>query len=87
MRKDQIILLMGVLLLILGLILKFALPDSNADNIAIAEQAQSAHEAAAAIARNNQGDVLTSSIAMFLLGVGGVLTVVGGLKLLTGRST
>ena len=87
MRKDQKILLMGVLLLIVGLILKFALPDSNADNIAIAEQTQSAHEAASAIARNNQGDVLTSSIAMFLLGVGGVLTVVGGLKLLTGRST
>ena len=87
MRKDQKILLMGVLLLIVGLILKFALPDSNADNIAIAEQTQSAHEAASAIARNNQGDVLTSSIAMFLLGVGGVLTVVGGLKLLPGRST
>ena len=87
MRKDQKILLMGVLLLIVGLILKFALPDSNADNIAIAEQAQSAQEAAVAIARNNQGDVLTSSVAMFLLGVGGVLTVVGGLKLLTGRST
>ena len=87
MRKDQKIFLMGMLLLIVGLILKFALPDSNADNIAIAEQAQSAQEAAAAIARNNQGDVLTSSAAMFLLGVGGVLTVVGGLKLLTGRST
>ena len=87
MRKDQKFFLMGVLLLIVGLILKLALPDSNADNITIAEQAQSAHEAAAAIAHNNQGDVLTSSIAMFLLGVGGVLTVVGGLKLLTGRST
>ena len=82
MRKDQKIFLMGMLLLIVGLI-----SDSNADNIAIAEQAQSAQEAAAAIARNNQGDVLTSSAAMFLLGVGGVLTVVGGLKLLTGRST
>ena len=86
MRKDKNIFLMGLLLLIVGLLLQFALPDSNADNLAIAKQAQNAQEAAAAIAHNNQGDVLTSSIAMFLLGLGGVLTVVGGLKLLTSKS-
>ena len=86
MRKHKKIFLMGLLLLIVGLLLKFALPDSNTDNLAIAKQAQSAQEAAVAIASNNQGDVLTNSIAMFLLGLGGVLSVVGGLKLLTGKS-
>ena len=85
MNKEKKMLLIGIVLLALGLGLKFAMPDSQADNLAIAQQAQSAQEAAQAIASNNQSDILTNSLGMFLLGLGGVLTVVGGLKVLTAR--
>ena len=83
MNKEKKMLLIGIVLLALGLGLKFALPDSNADNLAIAQQAQSAQEAAQAISSNNQSDILTNSLGMFLLGLGGVLTVVGGLKVVS----
>ena len=85
MNKEKKMLLIGIVLLALGLGLKFAMPDSQADNLAIAQQAQSAQEAAQAIASNNQSDILTNSLGMFLLGLGGVLTVVGGLKVVTAR--
>ena len=42
MSKDKKIFIIGIVLVLLGLALKFALPDSNADNLAIAQQAQSA---------------------------------------------
>ena len=85
MNKEKKMLLIGIVLLALGLGLKFAMPDSQADNLAIAQQAQSAQEAAQAIASNNQSDILTNSLGMFLLGLGGVLTVVGGLKVVSAR--
>ena len=85
MNKEKKMLLIGIVLLALGLGLKFTLPDSSAENLAIAQQAQSAQEAAQAIASNNQSDILTNSLGMFLLGLGGVLTVVGGLKVVTAR--
>ena len=85
MNKEKKMLLIGIVLLALGLGLKFALPDSSAENLAIAQQAQSAQEAAQAIASNNQSDILTNSLGMFLLGLGGVLTVVGGLKVVSSR--
>ena len=85
MNKEKKMLLIGIVLLALGLALKFALPDSNAENLAIAQQAQSAQEAAQAISSNNQSDILTNSLGMFLLGLGGVLTVVGGLKVVSSR--
>ena len=50
-------LLIGIVLLALGLVLKFALPDSSAENLAIAQQAQSAQEAAQAISSHNQSDI------------------------------
>ena len=85
MNKEKKMLLIGIVLLALGLGLKFALPDSSAENLAIAQQAQSAQEAAQAISSNNQSDILTNSLGMFLLGLGGVLTVVGGLKVVFAR--
>ena len=85
MNKEKKMLLIGIVLLALGLGLKFALPDSSAENLAIAQQAQSAQEAAQAISSNNQSDILTNSLGMFLLGLGGVLTVVGGLKVVSSR--
>ena len=85
MNKEKKMLLIGIVLLALGLGLKFALPDSSTDNLAIAQQAQSAQEAAQAISSNNQSDILTNSLGMFLLGLGGVLTVVGGLKVVSSR--
>ena len=85
MNKEKKMLLIGIVLLALGLGLKFALPDSSAENLAIAQQAQSAQEAAQAISSNNQSDILTNSLGMFLLGLGGVLTVVGGLKVVSAR--
>ena len=85
MNKEKKMLLIGIVLLALGLGLKFALPDSSAENFAIAQQAQNAQEAAQAISSNNQSDILTNSLGMFLLGLGGVLTVVGGLKVVFAR--
>ncbi len=85
MNKEKKMLLIGIVLLALGLGLKFALPDSSAENLTIAQQAQSAQEAAQAISSNNQSDILTNSLGMFLLGLGGVLTVVGGLKVVFAR--
>ena len=85
MNKEKKMLLIGIVLLALGLALKFVLPDSSAENLAIAQQAQSAQEAAQAISSNNQSDILTNSLGMFLLGLGGVLTVVGGLKVVSSR--
>ena len=85
MNKEKKMLLIGLVLLALGLGLKFALPDSSAENLTIAQQAQSAQEAAQAISSNNQSDILTNSLGMFLLGLGGVLTVVGGLKVVSSR--
>ena len=87
MNKEKKMLLIGIVLLELGLGLKFAMQDSNAENLAIAQQAQSAQEAAQAIASNNQRDVLSGLLGMFLLGVGAVLTVVGGLKVVSARKT
>ena len=87
MNKEKKMLLIGIGLLALGLGLKFAMPDSNVENLAIAQQAQSAQEAAQAIASNNQRDVLSGLLGMFLLGVGAVLTVVGGLKVASARKT
>ena len=87
MNKEKKMLLIGIVLLALGLGLKFAMQDSNAENLAIAQQAQSAQEAAQAIANNNQSDVLSGLLGMFLLGVGAVLTVVGGLKVVSARKT
>ncbi len=87
MNKEKKMLLIGIVLLALGLGLKFAMQDSNAENLAIAQQAQSAQEAAQAIASNNQRDVLSGLLGMFLLGVGAVLTVVGGLKVVSARKT
>ena len=45
MNKEKKMLLIGIVLLALGLGLKFAMPDSQADNLAIAQQAQNAQEA------------------------------------------
>ena len=87
MNKEKKMLLIGIVLLALGLGLKFAIQDSNAENLAIAQQAQSAQEAAQAIASNNQSEVLSGLLGMFLLGVGAVLTVVGGLKVVSARKT
>ena len=87
MHKEKKMLLIGIVLLALGLGLQFAMQDSNAENLAIAQQAQSAQEAAQAIASNNQRDVLSGLLGMFLLGVGAVLTVVGGLKVVSARKT
>ena len=87
MNKEKKMLLIGIVLLALGLGLKFAMQDSNAENLAIAQQAQSAQEAAQAIASNNQSEVLSGLLGMFFLGVGAVLTVVGGLKVVSARKT
>ena len=87
MNKEKKMLLIGIVLLVLGLGLKFSMPDSNVENLAIVQQAQSAQEAAQAIASNNQSDVLSGLLGMFLVGVGAVLTVVGGLKVVSARKT
>ena len=45
MSKDKKTFIIGIVLVLLGLGLKFAMPDSQADNLAIAQQAQNAQEA------------------------------------------
>lgn len=80
MRKGSTMLKIGLPLLIIGIILYFVAPTFSADNMQIARNARSAMEAAQAISRNNQIELLVNMIGMFLLGIGSVLTVFGFIK-------
>ncbi len=86
MNKEKKLLIIGLILLVVGLGLKFANPDKNEENLAIMQQATNAQEAAQAIASNNQGEIAGNALAMFLMGLGGAMSVVAGIKVFTKKS-
>lgn len=80
MKKEQILLIVGAILLVIGVVL--SMMNGSADNAAITQQATNAQEAALAISANNQKEILMNAISMFLIGFGGMLIAVPALKFL-----
>lgn len=80
MKKEQILLIVGGILLVIGVVL--SMTNGGADNAAIAQQATNAQEAALAISANNQKEIIMNAISMFLIGLGGMLIAVPALKFL-----
>lgn len=80
MKKEQILLIVGAILLVIGVVL--SMTNGGADNVTIAQQATNAQEAALAISANNQKEIIMNAISMFLIGFGGVLMAVPALKFL-----
>ncbi|GAA5102962.1 hypothetical protein [Wohlfahrtiimonas larvae] len=80
MKKEQILLIVGGVLLVIGVVL--SMMNGGADNTAIAQQATNAQEAALAISANNQKEIIMNAISMFLIGFGGVLIAIPALKFL-----
>lgn len=77
-NKSVVLLIIGIIALVIGGYLYFQVDGEavNRENIEIATSATSAEEAAKQISANNQSEVGGNSIAFFLLGMGGVLTLV-----------
>ncbi|WP_129533855.1 hypothetical protein [Chryseobacterium sp. 3008163] len=77
-NKSQVLLIIGIIALVIGSYLYFQVDTDavNQKNIEIATTATSAEEAAKQISANNKSEVGDNSIALFLLGLGGVLTLV-----------
>ncbi|MCJ8155498.1 hypothetical protein MKJ01_17200 [Chryseobacterium sp. SSA4.19] len=82
-NKSQVLLIIGIIALAIGGYLYFQGDgDSvNQKNIEIATTATSAEEAAKQISANNRSEIGGSSAALFLLGLGGVLTLVSVINL------
>lgn len=80
MKKEQILLIVGAILLVIGIVLSMI--NIGGDNATIAQQATNAQEAALAISSNNQKEILMNAISMFLIGFGGMLIAVPALKFL-----
>ncbi len=80
MKKEQILLILGAILLVIGVVL--SMMNGGADNAAIAQQATNAQEAALAISANNQKEIIMNAISMFLIGFGGMLIAIPALKFL-----
>ena len=76
-QKGSTMIIIGIPLLIIGIILYFVAPSFSADNLQIARNARSAMEAAQAISKNNQMELLFNTVGMFLIGMGGALSAFG----------
>jgi len=81
MERIKTLLLIGVILLVVGLGLLTFYPDSNAENVKIAQNATNAYDAARQISSNNQSDMLVHFVSMFCIGLGGTITVLSVLQL------
>ena len=77
-NKSQLLLIIGIIALVIGGYLYFQVDSDavNQKNMEIATTATSAEEAAKQISDNNRSEVGGNSVALFLLGLGGVLTLV-----------
>ncbi len=84
MKKNPgLLLLVGIICLVAGAYFYFQIDGDaiNKENLEIATSATSAEEAAKLIAANNQNEVGGNSLAMFLLGFGGVITLFSAIAL------
>lgn len=77
-NKSKIVLIIGVISLLIGGYLYFQVDGDavNQKNIEILSNATNAEDAARLIAANNRSEVGGNSIALFLLGLGGAMTLV-----------
>ncbi|KFF03870.1 hypothetical protein [Chryseobacterium luteum] len=77
-NKSQVLLIIGIIALVIGGYLYFQADGDavNQKNIEIATTATSAEEAAKQISANNRSEVGGNSLALFLLGLGGAITLV-----------
>lgn len=77
-NKSQVLLIIGIIALFIGGYLYFKGDGDavNQKNTEIATTATSAEEAARQISANNRSEIGGNSAALFLLGLGGVLTLV-----------
>lgn len=76
-KKSGILLIVGIVCLVIGGYLYMKNNDGSVDqnNIEIQRTATSAEDAARQISANNNSEIGGNSGAMFLLGLGGVLTI------------
>lgn len=77
-KKSRLLLIIGLICLLVGGYLYFGNDGKsvNEQNIEIATNATNAQDAARQISENNRGEVGGHFVAMFLLGIGGMLTIV-----------
>jgi len=82
-NKPQLLLIVGIIALFIGGYLYFQVDGEavNQKNIEIATTATSAEEAARQISANNQNEVGGNAIALFLLGLGGAITLISIINL------
>lgn len=76
-NKSQVLLIIGIIALAIGSYLYFQADGDavNQKNTEIATTSTSAEEAAKQISANNRSEIGGNSAALFLLGLGGVLTL------------
>lgn len=87
-NRGKVLLIIGVLALIIG-IWMYATNDSeavNAANLEIMQNATNATDAAQQISANNRSETGNHMLAMFLMGMGGVLTLFSIVILLAKKS-
>lgn len=78
MKKEKVLLTIGIIILAIGIILNFI--NFGGDNASIAQQATNAQDAALAISDNNKTAILVNALSMFLIGLGGLLSALTALK-------
>lgn len=83
-NKSLILLIVGVVALVIGGYLYFQIDGDavNQKNIEILSNATNAEDAARLISANNRSEVDGNSIALFLLGLGGAMTLLSLVGLL-----
>ena len=82
MKKEKILLVVGIIFLAAGLFLIFTEKKVSGNNLEIARNATDAYEAARMISQNNRSEVGMHLVGMFCTGFGLVLTAVGGFTFL-----
>lgn len=80
LQKASAMIKIGIPILLIGFIFYYISSSFSEENLEIARNAKSAFEAAQAISSNNQKELFFHMIGMFCMGMGGVLTAVGGIR-------
>ena len=79
MKKMKMVFLIGIVALAAGVFFIFTNKSKQEENLDIALNANNAQEAAIMISRNNRQELGVHTAGMFLTGLGGALTIMGGL--------
>ena len=76
-KKKIMVILGGILSLSIGFSILMISPDPMEENLELARQADSPQEAATAISENNKKDMIPSTVAYLLVGLGFAVTASG----------